>query len=146
MVEIWRAAAGFPGYEVSSFGRMRSLARQVVEHNGKVRFHKAKPLKASPNPGDGYPRVSLRRDGKTRYTYVHVLVALTFIGPPPPGHEVRHGDGNRANPRLDNLCYGTRADNIDDARRHGTFPHAGNWVKGQNSKGRKPWPRSAAVP
>jgi hypothetical protein len=46
----------------------------------------------------------------------------TFIGPPPSGQEVRHKNGDRADPRLSNLEYGTRAENIADAKRHGTFP------------------------
>ena len=45
---------------------------------------------------------------------VHSLVAENFIGPCPPGQEVRPGDDNRENPRLDNLCYGTRKQNVAD--------------------------------
>lgn len=56
------------------------------------------------------------------HVYVHQIVLLAFVGPPPERHEVRHLDGDSLNNRLDNLTYGTRAQNIADAKRHGTFP------------------------
>jgi hypothetical protein len=40
----------------------------------------------------------------------------TFVAPRPPGAVVRHLDNNRANNRLENLCYGTHAENMADAR------------------------------
>jgi hypothetical protein len=70
----------------------------------------------------GYHRVSLRSDGKTSYMHVHILVALAFIGPRPPKADVRHLYGNPLNNRLENLSYGSRAENIADSKRHGTFP------------------------
>ena len=70
----------------------------------------------------GYPCVNLRLDGETVLVRVHQLLARAFIGPVPDGMEVRHNDGNPGNCRLDNLCYGTRAQNIEDAKRQGTFP------------------------
>lgn len=72
----------------------------------------------------GYPRVSLRRDGRDTVRAVHVLVAEAFIGPRPPGHEVRHINGVRTDPGAHNLIYGTRSENMRDAVRHGTHPQA----------------------
>jgi hypothetical protein len=45
---------------------------------------------------------------------------LAFQGPCPNGLEVRHLDGNRTNPKLNNLKYGTRIENMQDAILHGT--------------------------
>ncbi len=45
---------------------------------------------------------------------VHRLVMAAFIGPCPEGYEVMHKDDNRANARLDNLCYGTHQENVQD--------------------------------
>lgn len=69
----------------------------------------------------GYPRVTLRREGKTVYRHVHRLVALAFLGPCPPGQEVRHIYGDSTVAALSGLEYGTRAQNIADSKRHGTF-------------------------
>lgn len=66
----------------------------------------------------GYLTVALGR-GNTRH--VHRLVANAFLGPTPIGMEVRHKDGDRANPHVNNLEFGTRSDNNYDAVRHGTW-------------------------
>jgi hypothetical protein len=51
---------------------------------------------------------------------VHRLVLEAFVSPCPPGMECRHLDGNPSNPRLDNLKWGTRAENVADTAKHGT--------------------------
>lgn len=111
MTEEWRPVVGFEGlYEVSSEGRVRSLDRNVRGRHGMRRISGVllRPGIAS----NDYPTVAIGR-GNTRT--VHSLVAAAFIGPCPIGQEVRHRDGNRRNPRADNLRYGTRGQNIADA-------------------------------
>jgi hypothetical protein len=56
---------------------------------------------------------------------VHVLVAEVFIGPCPEGMETRHINGNPGDCRAVNLEYGTRSQNAEDSKRHGTHFHAG---------------------
>lgn len=102
--EEWRAIPDHPRYEVSSFGRVRSL---VGREPRILRAHLHY----------GYPTVTLTRQQKAK---VHQIVAVAFFGPRPEGMEVRHLDGDRANPRLDNLAYGTRSENQRDAVAHGT--------------------------
>jgi len=54
----------------------------------------------------------------------HVIVCEHYHGPRPEGLEVRHyvcGDTKCVNPR--HLCWGTRQENVDDQRRHGTWVH-----------------------
>lgn len=53
---------------------------------------------------------------------VHILVLTTFKGPKPIDLECRHLDGNSANNNLNNLEWGTRAQNIADKIKHGTLP------------------------
>lgn len=43
------------------------------------------------------------------------------MSPRPDGCESRHLDGDGANNRLDNLCWGTPRQNTADKRRHGTM-------------------------
>ena len=109
----WRAVDGFPGYEVSDAGEVRSWYR------GEGRILRQTPLPA------GYLRVFLCRPGtKRRNTrYVHHLVLEAFHGARPPGTETRHLDGNKANNRSDNLCFGTRSDNQLDNVRLGINPN-----------------------
>lgn len=56
-------------------------------------------------------------DGRTYR--VHQLVARAFLGPQPPGHDVRHLDCDRENNALSNLAYGTKAQNMADSVAHG---------------------------
>ena len=53
--------------------------------------------------------------------YVHHLVALAFIGPRPDGTYVLHRDDDRTNNRLDNIYYGTPADNAVDRVKNGLW-------------------------
>src|SRR5690606_14623497 len=73
----------------------------------------------------GYIAVTLRRDndGKMVTVYVHTLVLLAFLGPPPDGMECRHfPDNTRTNNRLTNLNWSTHQQNIADRAVHGTNP------------------------
>jgi ABC-type phosphonate transport system ATPase subunit len=72
-----------------------------------------------PGPSSGYPYVVLRRRGGGKP--VHQLVARAFIGERPLGYDVRHKNGIRSDARAVNLEYGTRKDNIEDMRKHGTL-------------------------
>lgn len=114
----------FPGFEtsylISSQGRVVSLPRVTIRKNGKPLTTRGKLLKASPSKG--YPRVSLSERGAISFVFVHQALLRAFEGECPPEQEVRHLDGNPLNCTRENLAYGTRAQNIDDAKRHGTFP------------------------
>ena len=56
--------------------------------------------------------------GKTHA--VHKLVATVFRGSCPDGKQCRHLDGNPLNNCIDNLAWGTPAENQADRRIHGT--------------------------
>lgn len=124
MNEEWRPVVGYEGiYEVSNMGNVRSVDRTVSRKVGKgadpdrLIFIFAKGVLLTPGiSGNGYPTVSLC--GKTHT--VHSIVITTFRGPPPKGEECRHRNGNRTDPRLDNLEWGTRKENISDMVKHGT--------------------------
>lgn len=62
---------------------------------------------------DGYAVCAIKiNDVGWRSVFVHVLVALAFIPNPDNLPEVNHKDFNRANPRVDNLEWITRKDNV----------------------------------
>lgn len=109
-----------PGYEVSDLGRVRSLARVVYQCTGKAQPQPARDHRTRKG-ASGYLVVSIRYAGKRKKYKVHLLVARAFLGDAPTGEECRHKDGNRLNPKLTNLHYGSRKQNIADAIEHGTF-------------------------
>ena len=72
---------------------------------------------------NGYYRVNLR-DGncpaQTIVEPVHKLILETFVGPRPKNYVCRHLNGNPLDNRLENICWGTQKENIQDSIRHGT--------------------------
>lgn len=107
----WRPVVGYEGlYEVSADGRVRSLPRTTTRGIERV-IHFLK--------SGGYPYVTLYRENVARTRTVHILIAEAFIGPRPPGLDIRHLDGNCRNSVLTNLAYGTPAENSRDTVEHG---------------------------
>jgi len=123
MNEDWRPIAGYPGYEISSLGQVRSLSRVDAAGN-RI---KGRVLKLRLHTG-GYLRVNLCA-GKPRDFFVHRLVLETFVGPCPPGMEGCHNDGNRQNNATSNLRWDTRVQNMADKKIHGTEQVGGkHWM------------------
>lgn len=106
--EIWKEIPGYPGYVVSSFGRVVSLKPYK------------QGLKVATLDRRGYLRVAVSVDGVAHGPRVHQLVALAFLGPRPGGMEVRHLDGDRTRNVPWNLAYGTSSENQRDKVAHGT--------------------------
>jgi NUMOD4 motif len=119
-IECWLPVPGYEGlYEVSDLGRVWSVRRWCdASQPGLRRQCGGKFL--SQGLRNGYPSVVLFQDGQRKPWNVHVLVAAAFIGPCPPGQEVRHGPAGKLDPSLPNICYGTRSQNHLDKRRDGT--------------------------
>ena len=114
-MELWKDIPGEEGrYQVSSYGRVRSLDRNVRHTDGGVRFHKGTKLR----PGiasNGYETVAVSQ--KTRL--VAELVLTAFCGPRPKGKIACHDDGNCRNNYLTNLGWDTPQKNGKDMIRHG---------------------------
>lgn len=118
MNEEWKSIKGYPDYEVSNLGRVRSWR---LKGNTTKPVTEPRILKfATCGSGRKYYAVKLYRDNKGKSHRVHRLVLETFVGPMPEGLEVRHKDGDSFNNRLDNLVYGTHLENMADQKAHGT--------------------------
>lgn len=114
--EEWRALPGYEGlYSVSNLGRLFSHGRPELP-----RWSVGRLLNPSLHP-EGYRTLALCKNGvKSRTRRVCQLVMEAFVGPRPSDKEVLHGNGDHADDRLWNLRYGTHAENMADAVRHGT--------------------------
>lgn len=84
----WAPCLGWPGYEASSDGRIRSCDRIITKGNGVSIRRRGRVLK--PWNTRGYQAVSLSGVGCGRKTYVHTLVCEAFHGPRSGSEEVRH--------------------------------------------------------
>lgn len=117
MSEIWKSIEGYEGYyEVSNYGRVRSVDRTLTYSNGYLAKHKGRILKGETDK-KGYKRVRLSKNDKTKKFQVHRLVAMAFIPNPENKKFVNHIDENSSNNRLDNLEWVTGSENM----RHGTI-------------------------
>ena len=101
----WITIKEAPLYEVSPCG--------AVRRNGRI-------LKPNSNGTSPHLWVTLRHEGKSLKRYIHRLVLTSFVCEAPAGAECRHLDGNPANNDLLNLAWGSRRQNYNDARQHGT--------------------------
>ena len=108
-----RPIPGFDGYFAKEDGTVWSTKHRL----GKRALHELRQQR-----GRTCMRVPVQRDGVSRYTSVHRLVALAFHGSPTAEQTVvRHLDGDWTNNRPDNLAWGTPHENEQDKRRHGTY-------------------------
>lgn len=117
MTEEWRAIAGFEGrYEVSNFGRVKSLKRMRSGKHGAPTPIPERIMKPSFDR-HGYLKVCLRNEhGATNHS-VHQLVAKAFIPNPNRYQQINHIDEDKTNNHVSNLewctpryncTYGTR--------------------------------------
>ena len=118
-MEIWKDIKGYEGfYQVSNFGRVKSVARVV-----KSRWGTDKPLKERPVreivDGLGYSRLSLSKEGIVKAHKIHRLVAEAFLQG--EGH-INHKDGDKQNNRIENLEFCTIKQNNNHAFENGLRP------------------------
>lgn len=105
MEEIWKDIKGFEGvYQVSSFGNVKSLSRDVKAHDklGGRRRKKESLLKFDVCK-NGYLRVVLTKDCDGKHFLVHRLVAEAFLPNPENLPQVNHKDENKTNNIVNNL-------------------------------------------
>lgn len=114
---MWRDISGYPGYQVSNDGNVRTLTRRVQKGAAMVtKYGRMLPQRA--NRG-GYLAVKLSRNGKRKTRVVHRLVIEAF-GPPQPSptHECNHKDLDKTNNRIENLEWVTRSENLSHMYRN----------------------------
>ena len=101
--EIWKSVEGYEGlYQVSSYGRVRSLDRMVINSDGVKRLFKGRILK--PNKvRNGYLKIQLSKSGKVNGALIHRLVAQSFIQNPDNLPIINHKDENKTDNHVENL-------------------------------------------
>lgn len=120
MPEIWKSVRQYKTlYAVSSRGRVKSLPRQMYRQGKPWGWNPGRFLRQGTNPVTKYKIVALCKNGRTRYFYVHRLVAQAFVPNPRNCPEVNHKDLNKSNNHATNLEWKTSKGNKQHAVRRG---------------------------
>jgi hypothetical protein len=120
--EVWLPVPGYPSYEVSDHGQVRSIDREGLSRWGTPRMFPGRLLAqtlSGGSKGRKYRACTLYRDGEPRAVTIHTLVLQTFVGPRPRKTQGCHRDDNPENNHLNNLYWGTPRQNAQDMIRNG---------------------------
>lgn len=122
-MEVWKDVVGYEGYyEVSSYGRVRSVGKYVnvaIRYNN-VRYRKGRVLKLNLKR-NGYLTVDLSKDNKTKTISVHRIVAMAFLPMIEGKNVVNHINLNKLDNRVENLEWTTHKENSQHAASHGVM-------------------------
>lgn len=118
--EKWCDIENYQGYyQISSFGRVRSINRYITRIDGRVCFIPSRILKPFQGKTCNYLCVQLCKDNVTEKFMIHRLVAKAFLGLKDKSTlEVNHINGNRHDNTVDNLELVTHQQNINHSISH----------------------------
>ena len=134
-MEIWKDVVGYEGlYQVSNYGRVKSLERKINNRIYEERIISQEKSK------DGYLRVDLHKDGNRKHKKVHRLVAQSFLEDYQESKCINHKDENKHNNFLNNLeiCdysyninYGSRNKKVSEklSKKINQYDLDGNFIK-----------------
>lgn len=99
-MESWKDIVGYEGlYKISDHGRVWGCRKnELIKNNDN---------------GNGYLRISLHKNGKTKSEYIHRLVAKHFIPLELNKNIINHIDENTKNNKVDNLEWCNHKENIE---------------------------------
>lgn len=123
-MEEWRKIEGFDNYEVSNFGRIRTLEYRVRNRNG-TRIVRSRIRKLILDKW-GYYMVHLKKSTKTYPQKVHRLVAEAFMSNPENKPQINHKNCIKTDNRASNLEWVTQSENVLHSYRNG---HKGNGLR-----------------
>lgn len=127
-MEVWKDVVGYEGlYQVSNYGKIRSVDRLVAHNNGGEQFIKGKNKKIQIRDKDGYGQVNLYKDGKYKTLKVHRIVAEAFLGKCDENLQINHKDWDRKNNKIENLEWCTAKYNVEHRRSPLVVNRAKRW-------------------
>lgn len=102
--EIWKDVKDFEGlYQISSFGRVKSLERITKDYMHTNGVHKKERILMQKTSAAGYKIVCLSKKHKNYHLLVHRMVAQAFVPNPRNLPVVNHKDENKQNNNVQNI-------------------------------------------
>ncbi len=102
---------GFKGlYKINQIGQVLSCPKKIREN-----YTREETIIKGHITSNGYPGVSLYKDGLKHDKYIHRLIGKQFIPNPENKPQINHKDGDKLNNRLDNLEWVTDQENKQHA-------------------------------
>ena len=133
MIEVFKDVPNYEGiYQVSNFGRVKSLSRIIVNRGAKYCCEEKilKPLKTK----KGYLKICLYKNGKSKTFSIHVLVAMAFLDFKPNGNilVIDHKNNVKDDNNLKNLQIISHRENSSKDKRKTKGKFIGvHWIKGR---------------
>lgn len=104
MKEIWAYVPDYDlKYQVSNLGNIRNKSGKILSQE---------------TTKNGYKRVTLSMNGKTKHHMVHRLVAICFLPNPSNFPCVNHKDENKTNNNVNNIEWCTYSHNVNYGNRN----------------------------
>lgn len=129
MKEIFKSLVNYENiYEISNFGRIKSLERYISFPNREWKQFKPEVIRKTKLNNSGYEIINLSKNGKTTTKTIHRLVALNFIDNLENKPQINHKDMNKQNNNHTNLEWCTAQENIKHAFENGR-KHPDSFIK-----------------
>ena len=108
--EIWKDVPGWPGYQASTLGNIRSFWNHAHKITDVPHL-----IGKDTRDKDGYIRVHLHRNRQSKNIRLNRMVAETFIPNPENKPQVNHKNGIKDDNRVENLEWATLSENRQHA-------------------------------
>jgi len=111
-MEIWKDIPWYEWkYQVSTFGRVNRLPKQIIRNNWRIQTFSERVLKISKD-AYWYGQISLAHCWMVEKHKPHRLVAIAFIWDIPKWKQINHIDWNKFNNNINNLEIVTPSENM----------------------------------
>lgn len=115
--EEWKDIDGFEGYyQISNYGNVRALYREITDIYGKQRIYPDRVIKGRRKNNKGYIWVNLYKNSKIHSRAIHRLVWDAFGDAKRDGLTIDHINENKEDNTIWNLQLLTREDNFYKTR------------------------------